>query len=155
MRAFSDFLVLVLSFLGTGATLVLPNPYAAAQPDGHRVYLPSLWSLASREELPRVATTALPARTPMAATPEPTPTPWDTATLPPAPGATETPTPVPTSLPEPTATPVLGGSIYGRLKIDSQPVFPGTGDGMGPALYLQRCRAGGSVCENIARTGAW
>jgi hypothetical protein len=59
----------------------------------------------------------------------------------------------PSATPEPSATPTeeLGATITGLLAVDHQPLWEGTGDGIGPGLFLQRCPAAGA-CTLVART---
>jgi hypothetical protein len=58
-----------------------------------------------------------------------------------------------TFTPEPTATPTLalGARITGLLTVDGQPLWAGTGLGVGPGLFLQRCPAQGP-CTFVGRT---
>ncbi len=152
--------VLPLTLAGVLVSLVSWRAagYAApAQAGSYHTYLPSLWNALACEDLPPVATAVGPH--PSATAPNPTPS--DIPTSGPSAAPTEEPTaaiteePTATPTPSPTPTSALGGSIYGRLVQDGKPVFPGTGDGLGPALYLRHCQAGGSICRNVARTGAW
>ena len=77
-----------------------------------------------------------------------TPTTPPTATMTP----TDTPTPTATNTPEPTPTLAAGGSISGRLLVNSRPAQIGLGLGIGPAIYLRRCTVA-DECENVDRAG--
>ncbi len=139
------------------ATRCPPREEALAESGWRYAYLPAIWNAVEREALPNVPTAAVPATT--ATLPQPTP--GESATAVPSPAPTEEPTAEPTETPSPTGTPTaeptpaLAGSIFGRLLQEGKPVFPGTGDGLGPGLFLRHCKAGGSECSHVMRTGAW
>lgn len=59
----------------------------------------------------------------------------------------------PTMTLEPSATPTLelGATVTGVLTVNGRPLWEGTGDGVGPGLFLQRCPASGE-CDVVGRT---